>query len=207
MTAFTWIWVALNAIDEASTQALTRMGWADELNPVYGGVHPLLAFDHQSKRDHPDSPPAGMPESGASGGGQNHRRRSLRLGWGDRGKYAVVGWSDYRIRRQAAVSQADIEMSRRIPPAPLMMGLGEHTEIIIGPRPHVGLRQRFRRKMDALAYRLLYLLCAPQALPEARAWQDGYHCGWQDASRYHLEQVIGMMSRPPANHSEKGFEK
>lgn len=44
MTGFTWVWLTLNAIDEASTQALTATGWAEEINPLYAGLHPLFAF-------------------------------------------------------------------------------------------------------------------------------------------------------------------
>lgn len=102
--------------------------------------------------------------------------------------------------------------------------LTEHGGIVAHPRARVnpstvlraGLRERFRRKTDALAYRLLYLLFAPQALPEALMWEDGYLRGWQDATRSHLEKFIEMMGRRPASRSdddrlpdgaEKGFCK
>lgn len=44
MSGFAWIWLGLNAVDEATTQALTATGWAEEINPLYAGLHPLLAF-------------------------------------------------------------------------------------------------------------------------------------------------------------------
>lgn len=80
--------------------------------------------------------------------------------------------------------------------------LTEHGGIIAGRRARVNLRARFRRKTDALAYRLLYLLFAPHALPEALTWEDGYLRGWQDATRSHLEKFIEMMGRPAANRSD-----
>jgi hypothetical protein len=42
MTKFAWAWLGLNALDEGSTQLLTRTGWAEELNPFYHGM-PALA--------------------------------------------------------------------------------------------------------------------------------------------------------------------
>ena len=44
MTKFAWAWLGLNALDEGSTQILTRTGWAEELNPFYQGMHLLVAF-------------------------------------------------------------------------------------------------------------------------------------------------------------------
>ena len=44
MSGFAWIWLGLNAVDEATTQALTATRWAEEINPLYAGLHPLLAF-------------------------------------------------------------------------------------------------------------------------------------------------------------------
>lgn len=44
MSAFRWIWLGLNAVDEATTQALTATGWAEEINPLSAGLHPLLAL-------------------------------------------------------------------------------------------------------------------------------------------------------------------
>ncbi len=44
MSAFTWIWLGLNAVDEATTQVMTATGWAEEINPLYAGLPPLLAF-------------------------------------------------------------------------------------------------------------------------------------------------------------------
>ena len=96
-----------------------------------------------------------------------------------------------------------VEAPRTLFPGAPNTVLTEHGGIVARPRARVnpstvlraGLRERFRRKTDALAYRLLYLLFAPQALPEALAWEDGYLRGWQDATRNHLERFLERTER------------
>jgi len=61
--------------------------------------------------------------------------------------------------------------------------------------PTVNRRRAFRRKADALAYRLLHLLFSPLLPPAALAWRDGYLQGWQDATRRHLEDFMQGMGR------------
>ena len=64
--------------------------------------------------------------------------------------------------------------------------------------PHLrasGHRERFRRKADLLAFRLLRLLFSPLLPPAALAWRDGYLQGWQDATRCHLEDFMRGMGR------------
>ncbi len=69
---------------------------------------------------------------------------------------------------------------------------------VLRHQPTVNRRQRFRRKADALAYRLLDLLFSPLLPPAAAAWRDGYLQGWQDATRRHLEDFIRGMGRSAA---------
>jgi len=59
----------------------------------------------------------------------------------------------------------------------------------------VNRRERFRRKADVLAFRLLRLLFSPLLPPPALAWRDGYLQGWQDATRCHLEEFTRGMGR------------
>ena len=66
---------------------------------------------------------------------------------------------------------------------------------VLRRQPTVNRRQRFRRKADALAYRLLHPLFSPLLPPAALAWRDGYLQGWQDATRRHLEDFVQGMGR------------
>lgn len=58
-----------------------------------------------------------------------------------------------------------------------------------------GHRERFRRRADALTYRLLDLLFSPLLPPAAFAWRDGYLQGWRDATRSHLAEFMEGMGR------------
>jgi hypothetical protein len=66
---------------------------------------------------------------------------------------------------------------------------------VLRHHPAVNRRQAFRRRADALAYRLLHLLFSPILPPAALAWRDGYLQGWQDATRCHLEEFTRGMGR------------
>ncbi len=84
--------------------------------------------------------------------------------------------------------------------------LTEHGAIIARRRARVNMgKADLRERVRSVAYRLLRCLCLPETVPAGRsAWEDGYLCGWRDATRSHHARFAEMMQRwPTSGGSEK----